>query len=230
VEGVGDPAALAQLARGRLQDKHEELVRALEGYVGAHQRFMLGEQPRHLDEIDARVDRLGEEIERRLLPFEPQLRALDEIVGMGRRGAEEIIAETGVDMSRFPTHKHSASWGKVSPGNNKSAGKRRSGRTGRGSPWLRATLVEAAQAVGRSRRSCLGAQYRRLAARRGAKRAAMAVAHSIFVITYHMLKDGTTYSDLGADYFDRRAKHLIAYRAKRRIENLGFRVTIEEAG
>ena len=148
VAGVGDPEALAKLARGRLQEKHEELVRALEGCVGVHQRFMLGEQLRHLDEIDARVDRLSEEIQRRLHPFEVQLCALDEIVGIGRRGAEEVIAETGVDMSRFPSHKHFASWAKVSPGNNESAGKRHSGRTGRGSPWLRATLVEAAQAAG----------------------------------------------------------------------------------
>ncbi|TLN14247.1 IS110 family transposase [bacterium] len=229
VAGENDAEALASLARGRLRDKHDELVQALQGFMGTHQRFMLAEQLHHIDELDARVERLSEEIERRLRPFQTQLFALDGIVGLGRRGAEELVAETGVDMSRFATHKHFAAWAKVAPGNNESAGKRRSGRTGRGNPWLRATLVEAARAAARSKNSYLAAQYHRIAARRGGKRAAMAVAHSILVIAYHILKYGTAYSDLGVDYFDRRAKHAIASRAKHRLEALGYRVIIEQA-
>ncbi|MDA8118048.1 MAG: IS110 family transposase [Actinomycetota bacterium] len=227
--GVEDAAALTALARGRLKAKHDDLLRALDGIMGAHQRFLLAEQLRHVDELEARIERLSEEIARRMLPFEAQLAALDEIPGVGLIGAQEIVAETGVDMGRFPSAGHLASWAKVSPGNNESAGKRRSGRTGKGNPWLRSTLVEAAVASVRTKNSYLTAQYRRLAARRGKKRAAMAVAHSILVIAYHILRDGVPYRDLGSDFFDRRSKDALAARMKRRLEALGYSVVIREA-
>jgi transposase len=226
--GTEDPEELTALARGRLKAKREALVLALDGIMGAHQRFLLAEQLRHVDELEERIERLSEEIGRRMRPLEAQLDALDQIPGMGRTGAEEIIAETGVDMTRFPTSRHFASWAKVCPGNNESAGKRKTGRTGRGNPWLRSALVEAAVACSHSKKSYLAAQYRRVAGRRGNKRAAMAVAHSILVIAYHILRDGVPYADLGADFFDRRAKPALATRFKRRLEALGYTVSIQE--
>lgn len=226
VDGCDDPEELADLALGRLRKKRDELVRAFDGLMGAHQRFLLEEQLRHIDELHARVERLSREIARRMRPFEEALAAIDEIPGIARTGAEEIIAETGVDMSRFPTEQHIASWAKVCPGNNESAGRRGSGKTGKGNPWLGSTLVEAANAAARCKASYLSAQYRRIAARRGGKRAVVAVAHSILVIVYHMLKDGVAYKDLGPDYFDRRNKDAIARRATRRLEALGFTVIL----
>jgi transposase len=220
---------LADLARGRLKAKRKELLAALDGVMSDHQRFLLKEQLRHVDELEDRIDRLSEEIARRMRPFEAQIAAIDEIPGLGRRGAEEILAETGVDMKRFPTSRHISSWAKISPGNNESAGKRKSGRTGKGNPWLRSTLVEAAVCAVRAKRSYLSAQYHRLAARRGKKRAAMAVAHSILVIVYHILSTGVAYRDLGHDFFDRRSKDALASRMKRRLEALGYTVTLEEA-
>lgn len=227
--GVDDAEELAALARGRLKSKRDELVRALDGIMGGHQRFLLIEQLRHVEELEARIERISEEVETRMRPFEAQLAALDEIPGVGITGAQEIIAETGVDMSRFPSSAHFSSWAKVSPGNNESAGKRRTGKTGKGNPWLRSALVEAALAAVRTKDSYLTAQYHRLAARRGKKRAAIAVAHSILVIAYHILRDGTPYHDLGSEFFDRRSKTALAARMKRRLQALGYTVVIQEA-
>jgi len=135
----------------------------------------------------------------------------------------------GVDMERFPTASHLASWAKVCPGNNESAGKRKSGRTGHGNPWLRAALVEAAWGAARTKKSYLAAQYHRLAARRGAKRAILAVAHTMLVTIYHLLRHGSTYQDLGGNYFDQRDRYATIRRAIGRIERLGYKVTLEPA-
>ena len=148
--------------------------------------------------------------------------ANDRIPGVGRRTAEEVLAEIGVDMSRFPTAAHLASWAKVCPGNNESAGKRMSGRTGHGNPWLKTSLVQAARAAARTKDTYLSAQYHRLAARRGAKRAALALAHTILVTMHHMLSKGTDYQDLGPNYFDERNRQYAVRRAVRRIELLGY--------
>ena len=228
-KGEQDPEVLAALARGKLKSKHDDLVRALDGLMGPHQRFILAEQLRHIDALSEAIERLNAEIESRMHPFQARIAALDEVVGIGQRGAEDLLAEIGVDMSRFPTHRHLASWAKVCPANNESAGKRLSGKTRKGNPWLRSMLIEAAHAAARSKSSYLAVQFHRLAARRGKKRAALAVAHSILVIAYHILKDGTAYADLGPAYFDRMARDRIASRAKRRLESLGFEVTIKEA-
>ena len=136
----------------------------------------------------------------------PGVGRLDAIPGVGRRTIELVLAEIGTDMSRFATERHLASWAKVSPGNNQSGGKRRSGATGKGNPWLRSSLVEAARAASRTRGTYFSAQYHRLAARRGGKRAALAVAHSLLVVMYHLMKRGTVYQDLGVDFFDERAR------------------------
>jgi len=227
VAGTTDPKVLAALAKGRLQDKQPELEQALQGLVGPHQRLLLSTQLRHIDFLDREIETLSEEIAERMRPFEEALGRLETIPGVGRRTAEVLAAEIGMDMSRFPTAAHLASWAGMCPGNNESAGKRKSGRTRKGSPWLREALTEAARAAARTRNTYLSAQYHRLAARRGAKRAAVAVGHTILIIAYHILKGGTTYKDLGANYFDERDKVATVRRAMRRLESLGYKVTVE---
>jgi len=229
VEGRDDPEALAALAKGRLRDKHDRLVAALRGLVGPHQRHLLATQLRHVDFLDTEVAGLSAEIEERMRPFASAVELIDTIPGVGLRTAQAILAETGVDMTRFPSDAHLASWARMCPGTDESAGKRKSGATGAGNPWLRAALVEAAHAAARTKSTYLGAQYRRIAARRGAKRAAVAVGHSILVALYHMLSDGVTYEDLGPTWFDERDRRAIVRRSVRRLEALGYRVTVELA-
>ena len=227
--GVDDPEALAALARGSLRGKRPALAEALRGLVGQHQRFLLQSQLRNLDFLHDEITQMDEEIAKRMGPFEEAIQRLDGIPGMGRRSAEDVLAEIGTDVSRFPNAAHLASWAKVCPGNNESAGKRKSGRTGHGNPWLLSTLVEVAQAAGRTKNTYLSAQYHRLAARRGAKRAVVAVAHTILVIVYHLLRNGTTYQDLGENYFDERARLITVRRAVQRIERLGYQVALQPA-
>ncbi len=229
VAGIEDPQVLAQMAKGSLRKKTHALEQALEGMVGPHQRLLLGVHLRHLDFLDGEIDRLDEEVAARLRPFEEALKRIDEIAGVGRRAAEDILSEIGTDMSRFPTASHLASWARVCPGNNESAGKRKSGSTGHGNCWIRPILVQAAQAASHTKGTYLAAQYHRIAARRGGKRAIMAVAHTILVNIYYMLTRGTAYSDLGGNYFDERDRQATIRRAVRRIEALGYTVTLKEA-
>ena len=226
--GEADPASLADLAKGRLRTKRADLEAALRGLVGDHHRMLLESGLRHLDFLEEEIGRLDGEVAERMAPFAKELEALDSIPGCARRSAESFLAEVGRDMSRFPTHRHLASWARICPGTNESAGRRGSGATGPGNPWLRSTLVEMAHGTTRSR-TYLGAQYHRLAARRGKKRAAIAVAHSILVVAYHVLRDGTTYHELGRNYFDEREREAVARRAVTRLERLGFKVTVEPA-
>ena len=227
--GETTPEQLAALARGTLRHKRAELEAALHGLMGPHQRLMLQSQLRHLEFLAQEIEQMNQEVATRLDPFEEAVQVADAIPGIGRRGAEEILAEVGTDMSRFPSRGHLSSWAKVSPGNKESAGKRKSGATGQGNPWLRSALVEAAWGAARTRGTYLSAQYHRLAARRGAKRAILAVAHTILVTLYHLLRDGTTYQDLGGNYFDQRNPQAILRRSVRRIEALGYKVTLEAA-
>lgn len=229
VGGEVDPETMAALARGRLRDKHDALLEALEGRIGPHQRFLLAALLRHLDAIDQLVADVSAEIEARLRPFEAEIARLQTIPGVGRRTAETILSEVGPDMSRFPSSRHLASWAGLCPGSHESAGKSRSGRARKGSPWLRSMLVEAAKAAGRSQ-TYLGAVHQRLAARRGAKRATFAVAHNLLVIAYHVLSGGATFRDLGPTYFDERDRERTIHRLTRRLEALGYQVAMASAG
>jgi transposase len=227
--GIEDPALLAGLAKGSLRGKRAALLQALRGLMGGHQRMLLQSLLRQLAFLDGEVAALDDEVARRLAPFDAVIRRLDGVPGIGRRSAEEILAETGTDMSRFPTAAHLCSWARVCPGNDESAGKRRSGRTGHANRWLRAALTQAAHAAARKRGSYFHAQYARLGARRGKKRATIAVAHSLLTTIYHMLARGTEYEDLGDLHFDRRDASRVQHRLVQRLEGLGFRVTLEAA-
>jgi transposase len=226
-KGIDDPQILAGYAKGRLKEKRPDLLEALRGLVGPHQRTMLQSQLRLIEFLDDEVTRMDQEIAERMRPFEEALERIDGIPGMGRRTAEDVLAEIGCDVSRFPTAAQLASWAKVCPGNNESAGKRKTGKTGHGNTWLRDTLVEAAWGATRTKDTYLAAQYHRLAARRGAKRAIMAVAHSILVTVYSLLKNGVEYQELGGNYFDECNKVATVRRAIHRIENLGYQVELQ---
>jgi transposase len=227
VGGSTDAAALAQLARGRLREKIPQLEQALAGQFSAHHSFLLAQQLAHIDFLDTSLVRVSAEIGDRLRPFELALEQVQTIPGVGRRTAEVLVAEIGVDLSRFPSARHLASWAGLCPGNDESAGKRRSGRTRNGSPWLRTALVEAAQAAARTKDTYLAAQYRRLAARRGAKRAAVAVAHTLLVMVYALLTQEVTYHEVGSQYFDDRDRQAVQRRLVRRLEALGYAVSLQ---
>jgi transposase len=216
------------MARARLRQKLPVLERALSGSVGHHQRFLLRSQFRLLESLEAEIATLDEEVAERMRPFQVALERLDEIPGIGRRAAEQILAETGTDLSRFPSSAHFASWARVCPGNNESAGKRRPASIGGGNRWLRSALLEAAWTVTHpGKETFFTARYRRIAARRGKKRAAVAIAHSLLIAVYHVLKDGVVFEDLGASHFDRRNQDAIVRRSVHRLEALGFKVTVQ---
>jgi transposase len=227
--GETDPAKVAEAAKTNLRATTEELEIALEGIMSEDQRLMLLTQLRHLDFLTEQVDALSLRIEERMHPFDDQIRRLDTIPGVGRRVAEELIAEVGVDMARFPSAAHLCSWAKVCPGLNESAGKRGPATTGHGNRYLSAALGEAAWAASRTKNTYLQSQFWRIAGRRGKKRAVVAVSNSTLRIVYYMLRDGTQYSDLGADYFDQRAFHYVTRSSVKRLERLGWEVHLSKA-
>ncbi len=224
--GENDPVILADLAQGRLRAKRLQLEQALTGLVTAHHRFLLAELLSQVDYLDEAISRVSDEIGSRLQNQEESLELLDSIPGVGRRTAEVLLAEVGSDLQRFPSANHLASWAGMCPGNHESAGKRLSGRTRKGSPWLRQALVEAAHGAARSKQTYIGAQYRRLATRRGKKKAAVAVGHTILVIAYHVLSRREPYRELGARYFDERDKKRIERRLVQQLEGLGYVVEL----
>lgn len=226
VAGQSEPSVLAELAKGRLRDKRQQLLQALEGRVRPHHRFILAELLTQIDSLDETIVRFDEEIVRFCVPFEQAVQQLDSIPGVARRTAELIVAEIGTDMSRFPSAAHLAAWAGVAPGNHESAGKQYSGKTRQGNAALRTGLVQAANAAARTA-TYLGAQYRRLAPRRGRQRAIIAVAHSILVIAYHLIARQESYRDLGADYFDKQRPEATKKRLVKRLEKLGYEVSLQ---
>ena len=224
-EGEEDPEVLADMAKGRLREKLEELREALQGVVGSHQRFMLRTQLRRLSSLDMEVELLDAEVAQRVRPHEDVLQAVDTIPGVGRRTAETIVAEMGTDMDRFATPGHLASWAGVSPGNNRSADRSKRSPTKKGNNSLKSALVESARSAARTK-TYLGAQYHRLARRIGANRAAMAVAHSIVVILHSIIRTKKPFVDLGHNYFEERDKTAVTRRAVRQLERLGHKVTL----
>jgi transposase len=217
------------MARGKLCEKHAELKEALRGRLNAHQLKMLRMQLDHVRSLDQLIEALDAEVAVRLAPFQKEVDRLDTIPGVSQRAAEVILAEVGTDMARFPNTTHLASWAGMCPGNNESAGKRRSGRTRRGNRTLRRTLTEAGLAAGKTKNTYLGAAYRRIKARRGGKKAAIAIGHKILAIAYVILRDGVKYRDLGPNYYDEHKKDAVVRNAIKRLEQLGYKVAVQPA-
>lgn len=226
IAGEKDPQEMADLARRQLRVKIPELRLALEGHVTEHHRFLLQELLDHLDYLEEQIERFGRRIEAVSGPFQQAIEAVANLPGFNQRAAQNVVAEIGCTMEQFPSADHLTSWSGVCPGNNESGGKRKSGKTTKGSRWLRLALSQAAWAASRKKDSYFQAQFRRLAGRRGKKRALIGVARSLLVVIYHILKEKTPFKDLGGDYFDRlNSRRLVPYLVKR-IENLGYDVSI----
>jgi transposase len=227
IAGERDSRVLAQMAKGVMRNKIDRLEEALEGNFGTHHGLVCRQVIDHLDFLDRSIATLTADICARLVPFEAKVTLLTSIPGVSAVTAQVMIAETGGDMSAFPTAGHLCAWAGVAPASHESAGKRRPAGTRKGSPWLRRALIEAARAAARTKGSYYSAQYQRIARRRGPNKAAVAVAHSILETAWHLLTTGALYEDPGADYFERR--HDPTQQAKRlcqRIEALGFSVTM----
>src|SRR5213593_1359812 len=230
IAGERDATKLAKLAKGTLRKKHQALVAALAGRFTQHHAFLLGQILAHLDELDQHIAQCDLKVDEYVRPFVRELELLDTIPGVGRRTAEAIVAEVGTDMSRFPSAAHLASWAALCPGNHESAGKRRGGKTRRGNHWRRTALIECSLAATRSRDTYLSSLYSRIARRRGGKKAAVAVAHSILLAVWHILHDGVPYQELGASHFDRLNAERLARHYVRRLQELGLEVTVQPAG
>jgi transposase len=230
ISGERDPAVLAQMAKSRMRTKIRELEEALAGHFGDHHAVVCRKVIDHIDHLDAAIADLTSEITRRLVPFDAAVTLLCSITGVSQLTAQVMVAEMGVDMSRFPTPGHLCAWAGVAPASYESAGKRRPAGTRKGGTWLRRALLEAARAAARTKGSYFSAQYVRIARRRGPNKAAVAVANSILRVAWHLLSTGQLYADPGADYFITRHDPAIeAKRLQRRIEALGFNVTVTEA-
>jgi transposase len=229
IQGTTDPEVLAELARGSLRRKIPALREALEGRFDRHHALWIGAILNHIDFLDEQIEGLSEAIEEEIRPFGPVVELLCSIPGIAHRGAECIIAEIGVDMTVFATEKHLASWGGQCPGNDQSAGRRRSGKTRNGSKWLDFTLEETAMAALRAKDNYLAAQYQRLRPRRGHKKALGAVKHSILTTIWHMMQTGELYRDLGGDYFRKRDPERLTKRLVKQLEALGHTVTLHQA-
>jgi transposase len=228
IAGETDPGRLADLAHRRLRAAPDKLREALHGRVTKNHRFLLRLHLGQIDSHAADIDEIDQQVEEHIRPFRAQVRLLTTIPGIMDVAARTIIGEIGIDMSRFPTAGHLLSWAGLCPRNDESAGKRRSARLRKGDPWLKATLIQCAWAASRKEGCYYQAQFRRLKTRHGPKKAVCAVAASLLTAIYHMLKDGTEFTDLGADHFQRRSKAATVIRLTRQLQNLGYAVQISE--
>lgn len=226
VAGTQDAEVLAELARGKLRKKLPDLRLALEGRVKPHHRFLLMRILAHIDFLEESLQRLQQEIEQQLSPFEEAMTLAQSIIGIQETSAAALLAEIGTDMSRFPSAKHLASWAGVCPGNKQSAGKTLSSKTRPGNPYLKAILAEVVWVISHTKGNYLSAQYHRIARRRGKQKAVIAVSHSVLVILYHILRDKKPSSDLGGEYFDHLDTARIQHHHVRRLEQLGYSVTL----
>jgi len=226
IAGESNPAKLARLANYRLRASQEKLREALRGRVTKHHRFLLRLHLNQIDALDASIVMIDEQVEAGIAPFRAAVGQVMTIPGIRDIGAQVIVSEIGTDMSRFPSEGHLISWAGLCPRNDESAGKRRSNRLRKGAPWLKTTLVQCAWAAVRKKGSYLQAQFLRLKARRGPKKAIMAVAASILTAIYHMLKDGTLYQDLGSNHFQNRSKGQQTKRLAKRLADLGYKVAL----
>jgi transposase len=226
VAGTTNPAVLAELAKGRLRAKREQLERALSGRMSAHHRSLVAMHLAHIDFLDEQIDQLSQETEERLRPFEAELERLETIPGVKRRTAEVVAAEIGLDMSPFPSAGHLASWAGMCPGNHESAGKRKTGKTRKGSKWLRRGMTESGRAAARKKGSYPSLQYRRLVVRIGPMKAAVAVGHSLLIAIYYVLTRQEPYHDLTPAQLDADLRARATRRAKQQLEALGFTVTL----
>ena len=229
VAGEVDPAKLSEFGHSRLAATRAELADALHGRIRSHHRFLIGQHLKTIEQLEETIAAFDARIEAALEPFRDAVERLKEVPGLSETSAQILIAEIGTDMRQFPTAGHLLSWAGLTPRLDESAGKRRSTRVRKGAPWLKPVLVQAAWAASRKKNSYFEAQFFRLKARRGPKKAAVAVAASILTTAYHMLADGTCYQDLGADHFARRNPSRAAAKLANRIRNLGFYVEIRPA-
>lgn len=225
--GGQDPEQLAELSKGRLRKKKDALQAALQGLFRPHHTRVLTHILAHIEFLDESITACEVDIEALCRPFAEEIALLDTAPGVGMRAAQDLIAEIGVDMRRFPSHKHLCSWAKLSPGHHESAGKRRSGHTGKGNKWLRAVLVECAHAASHTKTTYLGTKFRRFASRKGKQRAAVMVAHRLLEAVYFMIRDKVPYRELGAQYLDERRKASLLRHHLRRLESLGFTVELQ---
>lgn len=231
IAGERDPAVLADLAKGRMRSKIDDLTEALASNWGQHHSIVAARIIAHIDFFDASIAELSTAIGERLNPFEDLIARMVEVPGVNRVTAEIVIAETGADMSKFPTAEQLCAWAGVAPANHESAGKHRPAGTRKGGRWLRRSLVESAKSASRSKDTYFAAQYRRIARRRGPNKATVAVAHSILTVLWHLMADpAQRYQDLGGDYFERRRDpQREADRLVRQLERLGYKTTLAPA-
>jgi len=229
VAGETDPQALAEEARGRMRSKRPALREALEGRIRPHHRLLLRTHLGLMDSLDAAMSALTEEIEERMRPFVEIRDRLDAVTGIGPDVATVYLSEMGADASPWPTYRHAASWAGLCPGHHESAGKRKSGRTRHGNRWIKQAFVQAAWSAQRANGTYMQAHFRRIQVRRGPRKAAVAVAHSLFVRCFLLVARGSQYQELGGNYFDERRKERVTQRLVRRLEELGYKVSLNTA-